>query len=85
MIHPSPKIFEKDFGLCKKKEKKCMLKSMIKKRRDSPSLKKSQKGERRKSDKKGVHVPSTISTIYTHVHILIRLYDSLLPRIRSST
>jgi hypothetical protein len=31
---------------------------------------------------KGVHHPSTI---YTHMHILIRLYDLLLPRIWFST
>ena len=46
MIHPSPKIFEKDFGLCKKKEKEIHALKHAKKKEIAQVSKKSQKGER---------------------------------------
>jgi hypothetical protein len=49
-------------------------------KRHSPSLKNLKRREK-KLIQKGVFHPSTI---YTHMHILIKLYDLLLPRIRFS-
>ena len=81
----SPQIIEKekDMGYAKKNWNKRHAKESMKKkkkkgkvRKDSPCLSKEKEfqGESKSMLFKGVHI--YISTIFTHMHILIMLYDS---------
>jgi hypothetical protein len=74
----SKNIQQRLWAMKKQKEKK-KRRERIKKR--SPSLI-NFKRRRENHMQKRVHHPSTI---YTHMHILIRLYDLLLPRIHDNT